>query len=132
MGVENHAKRVWEASQKMGMAARGDVCLRQVYDGFVITLKIWGLKEVSCWLLGQPRNGSARRNIIHIARAAKNGSAKQPSNKWINAYGSIYVGKTVKEFGWYDRQEKPNSFRWAGPKNGFSCPAPQRERDEEQ
>ena len=65
-------------------------------------------------------------------RAAKNGSAKQPSNKWINAYGSIYVGKTVKEFGWYDRQEKPNSLRWAGPKDGFSCPAPQRERDEEQ
>ena len=61
MGVESHAKGT---TPRNGCGDRGDVCLRQVYDEFVITLEF----------------ENTGRYLI-VARAAKNGSANMQQNE---------------------------------------------------
>ena len=56
MGVGSHAKN--------GYGTRGDVCLRQVYDEFVITFEFENTGRV-----------------LMVARAAQNGSAKTQQNE---------------------------------------------------
>ena len=59
-----------EFHAKNGCGVRGDVCLRQVYDGLVITLEFENTGK-----------------FLMVARAAKNGSAKNATNGDVLVHG---------------------------------------------